>query len=150
MNDHLTESLREGQVPADQHTDFSEWGIEDWMGVTRGAHEVQTFNVTPEVFLDVFPKDLASRRDEVGHIDKTFAVFIIFGEDASTVMLSIGMQLYDGSRDDADVALSSKGLVLFEIFLPACTRCLEIRIVRQPVGKMVFWENCQFGTLLGS
>lgn len=99
------------------------------MGVTRGAREVQTFNVTPEVLLDVFSKDLASRRDEVGHIDKTFAVFIIFGEDTSTVMLGIGMQLYNGSGDDADVALFSKGLVLFKILLPACTRCLEVRIV---------------------
>lgn len=35
LSNHLAEGFRKSQVPADQHTDFAEWSVEDRMRVTR-------------------------------------------------------------------------------------------------------------------
>ena len=90
---------------------------------------MKSFDRSPEVLLDVFAENLTSRRNEVGDIEETLAVCILFGSDTGTVVFIVCVKLYDCARNDTDVTFFGQSLILFEIFFPACTRGFEVWVI---------------------
>jgi hypothetical protein len=96
---------------------------------------MQTLDRSPEVLLDIFSSDFAGVRDEICHIQQ--ALVICPGV----------VQLYDGTRDNIDVAFFGERNVSVQICLPRCTSSFELLVVGQPIQEMVFGKDSELGTL---
>lgn len=96
-----------------------------------GTREVRAFGM-PEVLLLIRPCDGAIVRDEIRYVVKLIAVF----PD-------------DGAGDDADVEFLCKSLVGIEVGLVLGAEGDETRVVGNPVGEMVFWEDGEVSTFGG-
>lgn len=87
----------ECEVPADQHADFADWGVKDFVRVGAAGCEVWAFRV-PYILFAIFPEDGAGRGDEVGGVVEGVVFFCFV---CGSGVLRFGFD--DCARDDVDL-----------------------------------------------
>jgi hypothetical protein len=84
----------------------------------------------PQILLNVLPHYLPLLPDEIRNIQQPILLLLL-----TTVPFN------NRTRYNTDPAFFRQLLVLLEIRLPLIAQPGERRILREPVGEMVFWQN---------
>lgn len=129
LGDQLPEGLRKRQIPADEHANLPDGGVEHLMGVVARGRQVRPLRV-PDVLLAVGAEDLAVVGDEVGRVVE--ADLLVSG-----LRCFHDMALDDRPRDDADVKLLGESLVGLQVFLILAGLHRVCGVVGGPADKVI-------------
>jgi len=131
LGNELAKCFWKSEVPAHKQPDLAERRIEDLMRICRARSQVLALRM-PQILLDIFANHVPIRSNEVAHIQQL--VFLI--------LRSVGMAFHNCTRHNADPQFLGKGLIPLQIDLPFIAGFAESLILGDPVGEMVFWEDC--------